>query len=82
MLLAVGRVPEVAGMGLDKLGVRLEPGSKKILTDVEDRTSVPHIFAIGDIAYGRLELTPTAIMVIHFQSHKNNLKNYIRLVNS
>jgi len=62
VLFAIGRHPEIAGIGLDKAGIKLEERSQKILTDKEDRTNVQNIFAIGDIAYGRLELTPTAIM--------------------
>lgn len=52
---------------MEKLGIKLEERSNKILTDPEDRTNVENIFAIGDIAYGRLELTPTAIMVTFFR---------------
>lgn len=33
----------------------------KILADDEDRTNIPHIFAIGDINDGKPELTPVAI---------------------
>lgn len=33
----------------------------KIIVDASEATSVPHIYAIGDITEGRPELTPTAI---------------------
>jgi len=29
--------------------------------DAEERTNVPHIFAVGDVLEGRPELTPVAI---------------------
>lgn len=43
----------VAGLGLEKLGVRIEKG--KIVTDDYDCTSVPSIFAIGDVALVHLQ---------------------------
>ncbi|TKC45421.1 hypothetical protein EI555_011713, partial [Monodon monoceros] len=57
-----GRVPETRGLNLEKAGVRTNPNTQKILVDAQEATSVPHIYAIGDVAEGRPELTPTAIM--------------------
>jgi len=34
----------------------------KIVVDAAEATSAPHIFAVGDIIYGRPELTPVAIL--------------------
>uniref|UniRef100_A0A2K6GLR0 thioredoxin-disulfide reductase (NADPH) n=1 Tax=Propithecus coquereli TaxID=379532 RepID=A0A2K6GLR0_PROCO len=62
VLWAVGRVPETRSLNLEKSGVKTSPDSQKILVDSRDATSVPHIYAIGDVAEGRPELTPTAIM--------------------
>ncbi|XP_074062598.1 thioredoxin reductase 2, mitochondrial isoform X2 [Macrotis lagotis] len=59
---AVGRVPETRCLNLEKVGVKLHPESQKVLVNSSDTTSVAHIYAIGDIAEGRPELTPTAIM--------------------
>src|SRR5204862_184700 len=42
----LGRRPNVAGLSLERLGVRLESG--RIVTDANMRSSVPHIFAAGD----------------------------------
>ncbi len=48
VLQAIGFAPNVEGYGLDKAGVRLtERGAIDI--DGRCRTSVPHIFAIGDV---------------------------------
>jgi glutathione reductase (NADPH) len=59
VMLAVGRVPNTDGMGLDKAGVMLgEKGEVKV--DDYSQTSVPHIHAIGDVT-DRLALTPVAI---------------------
>jgi dihydrolipoamide dehydrogenase len=48
ILVAVGRRPNTANLGLDKAGVDLERGFIK--TDLQRRTNVPHLFAIGDAA--------------------------------
>lgn len=62
VLWAIGRVPETRGLNLEGAGVEINPENQKILVDARDATSVPHIYAIGDVAEGRPELTPTAIM--------------------
>lgn len=49
ILVTVGRTPNTDGLGLEKLG--LKPDAKGFLTvDAQRRTSVKHIFAIGDVA--------------------------------
>uniref|UniRef100_A0A8C6XW78 L-amino-acid oxidase n=1 Tax=Naja naja TaxID=35670 RepID=A0A8C6XW78_NAJNA len=58
---AVGRAPDTAALQLDRVGVKTNPETGKILVDSAEVTSIPHIFAIGDITEGRPELTPTAI---------------------
>jgi len=47
VLQAAGRRPNGAGLGLDAAGVAVENGFVPV--DAQMRTSVPHIFAIGDI---------------------------------
>ena len=59
VLYATGRHANTAGLGLDALGVRLSP-SGAIEVDERFATSVPGIYAIGDVV-GRLELTPVAL---------------------
>ncbi|KAM4615715.1 thioredoxin reductase 2, tandem duplicate 2 [Polymixia lowei] len=61
VLWAVGRAPETKGLGLDKVGVRLNEETGKVLVGADESSSVPNIYAFGDIAEGRPELTPTAI---------------------
>jgi glutathione reductase (NADPH) len=59
ILFAVGRIPNIEGMGLDAAGVELgERGQIKV--DEDNRTSVPSIFAVGDVT-DRVQLTPVAI---------------------
>uniref|UniRef100_A0A8C5L5L3 thioredoxin-disulfide reductase (NADPH) n=1 Tax=Jaculus jaculus TaxID=51337 RepID=A0A8C5L5L3_JACJA len=62
VLWAIGRVPETRSLNLEKAGVNTNPENQKILVDARDTTSIPHIYAIGDVAEGRPELTPTAVM--------------------
>ncbi|WP_256103698.1 dihydrolipoyl dehydrogenase [Streptomyces sp. ODS05-4] len=58
VLQAIGFAPNVDGFGLDKTGVRLtERGA--IDVDGRCRTSVPHIYAIGDVT-AKLMLAHTA----------------------
>ncbi|KAF5916859.1 hypothetical protein HPG69_018443, partial [Diceros bicornis minor] len=62
VLWAIGRVPETRSLDLENAGVNTNPNSQKILVDAQEATSVPNIYAIGDVAEGRPELTPPAIM--------------------
>ncbi|XP_028904881.1 thioredoxin reductase 2, mitochondrial isoform X1 [Ornithorhynchus anatinus] len=61
VLWAVGRAPETKALNLREVGVELNPSSRKIIVDAGETTSLPHVYAIGDVAEGRPELTPTAI---------------------
>jgi dihydrolipoamide dehydrogenase len=58
MLVSVGRGPLVEGLGLEEIGVELDP-RKGIATDEHRRTTVPHIYAVGDCA-GYWQLAHTA----------------------
>jgi dihydrolipoamide dehydrogenase len=55
---ALGRVPNVADLGLDKIGVELE--ARRIPTNARMQTSVPHIYAAGDCT-GRHEIVHIAV---------------------
>eukprot|EP01097_Dermamoeba_algensis_P007424 TRINITY_DN4682_c0_g1_i1.p1 TRINITY_DN4682_c0_g1~~TRINITY_DN4682_c0_g1_i1.p1 ORF type:complete len:559 (-),score=157.55 TRINITY_DN4682_c0_g1_i1:309-1892(-) len=64
VLFAVGRSPETHRLGLDQLGFdmkQIEKDGGKLQTTPDERTCVPHIYAIGDVRKGQLELTPLAI---------------------
>ncbi|NND02003.1 MAG: FAD-dependent oxidoreductase [Acidimicrobiia bacterium] len=56
-LLAVGSVPNTQGIGLEDIGVDMNRGYVEI--DEFQRTSVPHIYAGGDIA-GKMPLSSVA----------------------
>ncbi|XDV21318.1 hypothetical protein PO909_026433, partial [Leuciscus waleckii] len=70
VLWAVGRAPETKTLNLEK-----------IIVAADEATSVPNIFAIGDISEGRPELTPTAIkagklLARRLVGHSDELMNY------
>jgi glutathione reductase (NADPH) len=58
VLFATGRVPATKDIGLVEAGVALDREGA-VIVDEDDRTSVPHIFAIGDVT-NQLNLTPVA----------------------
>lgn len=47
VLVAIGRTPNIAGIGLEEAGVALERGA--VAVDAGMRTNIPGIFAIGDV---------------------------------
>lgn len=51
VLLAVGRTPRSAGLGLDRIGIEVDPRGY-IPVDEHLRTTVPGIYAVGDINAG------------------------------
>jgi dihydrolipoamide dehydrogenase len=52
VLVAVGRRPYTAGLGLEEAGVKLDPKTKQIPVDENFRTNVNGVYAIGDIVAG------------------------------
>jgi len=61
VLVAVGRVPNTEGLGLETVGLR--PTRKGIEVDNRMRTAIPHIYAIGDVA-------SEGPMLAHVASHQ------------
>jgi glutathione reductase (NADPH) len=59
VMYATGRKPNTRGIGLEEAGVTLA-GDHAVAVDEWQRTSVPHIYAVGDVT-DRLNLTPVAI---------------------
>jgi glutathione reductase (NADPH) len=59
LLWAVGRDPNTNGLGLDKVGVKLGKNGA-VLVDEDNQSSVPSIYAIGDVT-DRVQLTPVAV---------------------
>jgi glutathione reductase (NADPH) len=64
VMFAIGRHPNVTGLGLEKAGVVLNRHNGGIAVDGWSKTSVPNIYAIGDVTH-RINLTPVAIREGH-----------------
>lgn len=69
VLLAIGRTAITDGTNCEAIGIQLDRESRKIICPAEkpfpgltESTTVPNIFAIGDVVKGGLELTPVAIL--------------------
>lgn len=63
VLVATGRRPNTAGLGLEAAGVKLGPAGQ-VLVDAASLSSVPSIAAVGDVT-DRVNLTPVAIREGH-----------------
>jgi glutathione reductase (NADPH) len=63
VLYATGRVPNVRGLGLREIGVEMRADGR-VVVDELSRTSVDHIYAVGDVT-SRVNLTPVAIYEGH-----------------
>ena len=59
VMYATGRKPNVTDIGLENVDVK-QGDNGQILVDDEFRTSVPNIFALGDVT-DKIQLTPVAI---------------------
>ena len=63
VMFATGRAPNVAKLGLDKVGVALAKNGG-VAVDEYSRTSAQNIYAVGDVT-NRINLTPVAIREGH-----------------
>jgi len=59
VLMAIGRNPRVAGIGLEKLGIETNPQGT-IAVNNKFQTNITNIYALGDVT-GGVELTPVAL---------------------
>ena len=63
VMFAVGRQPNVAGLGLEAAGVKVKERGG-IAVNEYSQTSVPNIYAVGDVT-DRINLTPVAVREGH-----------------
>ena len=63
ILVCVGRTPNVAGLGLEKVGVALESG--RVVVNGYLETSIPNIYASGDCA--------SSVMLAHFAAYQGEI---------
>lgn len=59
VMFAVGRIPNTAGLGLDRAKVAVDAVGA-VIVDPYMQTSISHIWAVGDVT-NRIQLTPVAI---------------------
>jgi glutathione reductase (NADPH) len=59
LIWAIGRTPEVEGLGLEKVGIKQDARGQIIVDDYQN-TNVENIYSLGDVV-GKVELTPVAI---------------------
>ncbi|KAG5197907.1 hypothetical protein JEQ12_008636 [Ovis aries] len=61
VLLAIGRDSCTKKLGLEKIGVNISEKTGKIPVNGEEQTSVPYVYAVGDVLEGKPQLTPVAV---------------------
>jgi len=66
ILVALGRTPNTATLGLENAGVKIESG--RIIANAQMRTSAPHIYAAGDCT-GPYEIVHIAIQQAEIAAH-------------
>ncbi|WP_142417080.1 glutathione-disulfide reductase [Bartonella massiliensis] len=59
VMLAMGRIPNTVGLGLERAGIEVNAFGG-IIVDEKMTTNIPHIWAVGDVT-GHIQLTPVAI---------------------
>ena len=59
VMMATGRRPHTAGLGLENAGVKVDGGGA-VVVDAYSQTSTKNIYAVGDVT-NRMNLTPVAI---------------------
>ena len=77
ILFALGRVPNIASLGLAGIGVRVEDG--RIATNAQMQTSLQHIYAAGDCT-GRHEIVHIAIQQGEVAAHNVTHPDQMRQV--
>jgi thioredoxin reductase (NADPH) len=69
VLVAIGRSADTPGLGLDNINIEVDAKNAKIPT-VNEQTSCPSVYAVGDVMKGCPELTPVAIQSGIFLSRR------------
>jgi len=78
VLVAIGRRPYTAGLGLDNIGLETDDRGRLII-DQEYRTKIPHIRSIGDCTFGPMlahKAEEEAVAAIEYISKGHGHVNY------
>ena len=63
VLSAIGRSPDLRALGLEVFGEQaIARASNGKIIATNEQTTVPHVYAIGDVVHNTPELTPVAIL--------------------
>lgn len=81
VMLAIGREAVTNYLNLDSIGLKTNKKNKKIIVSEDESTNISNIFAIGDCAENRPELTPPAIkagrlLVNRLFNNERKIMNY------
>lgn len=82
ILVAIGRRPYAQGLGLEEVGIQQERG--QVVIDANFRTSVPTIYAIGDLVDGPMlahKASEEGMAVVNFIAGAANTINYLAIPN-
>lgn len=63
ILSAIGRVPNIEGLGLEAIGLSHKENGQIIINE-DYQTNLPHIYAVGDVT-DKIQLTPVALAEGH-----------------
>ncbi|MFO0845140.1 MAG: dihydrolipoyl dehydrogenase [Gemmataceae bacterium] len=77
VLVAVGRRPYTAGLGLQELGVRLEEKTGKVVVDDDFQTNVAGVYAIGDLIHGPMLAHKAEEDGVAFAERQAGLKTHV-----
>lgn len=83
VLVAIGRGPKVEGIGLEKVGIALDR-KNRIQVNGSFQTSVPHIYAIGDVIDGPMlahKAEEEGVAVAEILSGKKVILDYMAIPN-
>lgn len=85
VLTAIGRDPQIDSLcNVEELKLKVNEITRKIITNDIQQTSVPNIYALGDVLEGGLELTPVAIQAGQLLAKRlfNNSNIKLDLINT
>jgi dihydrolipoamide dehydrogenase len=77
VLVAVGRRPFTAGLGLDEAGVKYDPKSGRVEVDGDFKTNVPGVYAIGDLIAGPMLAHKASEEGVVFAEHLAGMKPHV-----
>jgi dihydrolipoamide dehydrogenase len=83
VLVAIGRRPYFKGLGLDEVGVRQDKQGR-VMIDQHFRTSIPNIYAIGDLVDGPMlahKASEEAIAAVDIMVGETTEVNYLGIPN-